>query len=164
MSYVINFEAVPEELKTLPQWVCWKAVVRPNGKITKVPMNPLTGIKASSINSKTWASFDKAATGMNRHGYDGIGFVFVRGDGLVGVDLDNCMRSHGQLETWAQDIVDRLDSYTEVSPSGNGVHIICYSGASGLSYNKDGREMYSEGRYFTVTGNEYYVRGHSNEN
>ena len=163
-NYPINFETIPESVRILAQWVCWKAVARPNGKIIKIPINPRTGRNASTKDPKTWGSFDDAWQGVILDGYDGIGFVFVIGDGLVGIDLDNCMGPDGKLKKWAQDIVDRLGSYTEVSPSGNGVHVLCFSDATGISYNKDGREMYSEGRYFTFTGNEYHFRSQTNEN
>ena len=58
-------------------------------------------------------------------GYGGIGFVFTSGDDLCGVDLDRCLNPEiGEMESLAQEIIEALDSYTEVSPSGTGVHVL----------------------------------------
>ena len=66
------------------------------------------------------------------------------------------MNEDGLIVPWAQEIVERLDSYTEISPSGHGLHIIIRASKPGPSCRggyKDGEvEMYSEGRYFTITG------------
>src|SRR5258706_4752309 len=82
---------IPQELKDLTQWVCWKYVDR-GGKLTKCPMNPKTGGMASSTDSTTWADFETAwrAAANERHGYSGIGFVFSDNDPYSGVDLDDC--------------------------------------------------------------------------
>jgi len=90
---------------------------------------------------------------MARPDLAGVGFVFTTQDGYVGVDLDKCGdRTTGHLEPWAQAIVDRLDSYTEWSVSGTGVHILCL-GVLPPDGNRRGRvEMYDRDRYFTVTG------------
>jgi len=147
-----NHEAVPEELKALPRWLCWRYEER-DGKLTKVPYDVRTGRKASSTDPATWTDFETALATSGA--YDGIGIVL--GDGLAGMDLDNSVDESGTLKPWAREIVDRLDSYTERSPSGQGVKVIL-RGALKRKGNRrdlgDGHvEVYSADRYFTVTGN-----------
>jgi len=139
-------------MKDLRQWLCWRFEER-DGKPTKVPYDPSTGEKAESTNPKTWTSYEKAVSECKKHGYDGLGFVFTPEDDLCGVDLDKCLDPEtGELEGWAQKIIGELDSYTEISPSGTGVHILV-RGVLPAGRNRKGRfEAYDRGRYFTVTG------------
>jgi putative DNA primase/helicase len=54
-------------------------------------------------------------------GFSGIGFVVTEDDAFAGVDLDHVRDIEtGHIATWAQTIVDRLCSYSEISPSGTG--------------------------------------------
>ncbi len=139
-------ENVPEEMKIRPQWVNWRLEER-GGDLTKVPYMPGTERKASSTDLTTWGTFEDA---LDR--YDGIGFVFSSGDPYVGVDLDGCVDPEtGEIEPWAAEIVEALDSYTELSPRGTGIHIIAKGEIPGNG--KGGRvEMYSAKRFFTVAG------------
>jgi putative DNA primase/helicase len=88
-----------------------------------------------------------------KHGHHGIGFVFTPEDDLCGVDLDGCLDPEtGKIESWAQEIIEELDSYTEISPSGTGVHILL-RGKLPEGRNRKGRfEAYDRSRYFTMTG------------
>ena len=84
-----------------------------------------TARTASSTDPATWSSFDEVVTAYEAGGFDGIGFVFTKGDPYCGIDLDDCRDpSRVRSRPWAQAIIDELASYTEVSPSGTGVHII----------------------------------------
>ncbi|HLG79132.1 MAG TPA: phage/plasmid primase, P4 family [Ktedonobacteraceae bacterium] len=146
-----------EELRTRPQWVCWRKERR-GGKWTKVPYHPLTGKKAASDNPHTWASYAQAVQGQCTGRYDGIGYMF-QGD-YTGVDLDHCVHLDGSLDPWAQGYLDQLPSYAEYSPSHTGLHILVRGIVPrGLRRHVPGApqpeaaiEMYSERRYFTVTG------------
>ncbi len=152
-----NLEAVPEELQKCSQWVVWKAVEKTKRdgsvKVTKVPHNPKTGKPASTKRPETWGTFDDACEAYLLNDYAGIGFVFTADDPFVGVDLDNCFDESGNLRDDARRAVDELQSFTERSPSGKGLHIICGGELPGAGHcdNKTGREMYQEGRYFTIT-------------
>jgi hypothetical protein len=139
-------------MRDLKQWLCWRTEDR-DGKPTKVPYDPSTGEKAESTNPKTWTSYEKARGACRDHGYEGIGFVFTPEDDLCGVDLDKCLNPEtGEIEGWAQEVIEELDSYTEISPSGRGVHILV-RGEPPPGRNRKGRfEAYDRGRYFTVTG------------
>ena len=93
---------------------------------------------------------------MFRHGWEGIGFVFTKEDPFAGVDLDHCRASNGSLQPWALDIVQHLDSYTEWSPSGEGLHVLIRASLPGSGgRRRHGIEVYSSARYFTITGGHY---------
>jgi hypothetical protein len=141
-----------QSMKDLRQWLCWRAEER-DGKPTKIPYSPLTGARASSTDPETWTTYTEAVSACKERGYGGIGFVFTPEDDLCGVDLDGCLDPEtGEIETWAWEIVEELDSYTEISPSGTGVHILV-KGELSEGRNRKGRfEAYDRGRYFTVTG------------
>jgi primase-polymerase (primpol)-like protein len=84
---------------------------------------------------------------------DGIGFVFTTADPYTGVDLDHCRTIRGALEPWASEVVKRLNSYTEWSPSGEGLHILVKASLPTCGGRRTrGIEIYSSKRYFTITG------------
>jgi hypothetical protein len=156
MSSDIDIDLIPERLADLEQWICWQETER-DGKPTKVPIKPYhtNGTpNASATESGHWRDLENALAfhESDRVRTDGIGFVFAPATAIVGVDLDDCRDPKtGDLASWAQDIVDRLDSYTEVSPSGRGVHVIL-EGELPPGRNRRGDvEMYDEARFFTVT-------------
>ena len=83
----------------------------------------------------------------------GIGFVFTAEDPFCGVDLDGCLdQETGEVEQWAQEIVEELSSYTEISPSGTGLHVIVKARLPEGGNRKSRIEMYDQARFFTVTG------------
>jgi putative DNA primase/helicase len=148
-------ENIPEELTERPQWVCWCYEERDN-KLTKVPKT-YRGTAASSTDESTWTTFECAAAAVGQTsgaGADGIGFVFSDDDPFCGIDLDNCRNPEtGDIAPWAQEILDRVgDGYTEISPSGTGIHIIVKGAVRGGGMRRGPVEMYSRGRYFTITG------------
>jgi putative DNA primase/helicase len=141
-----------QNMRDLNQWVCWRLEER-DGKPTKIPYSPLTDDRASSTNSNTWASYSEAVSAYKNRGYDGIGFVFTKEDDFVGVDLDDCFDPEtGEVEPWAQEIIDELDSYTEISPSGTGVHILARAALPDGRNRKGPMEIYGHSRYFTMSG------------
>ncbi|BBL79462.1 hypothetical protein RxyAA322_13160 [Rubrobacter xylanophilus] len=139
-------------LRELRQWVCWRAEER-GGKLTKVPYSPASGLRARCDDPTSWGAFAEARETARERGYEGIGFVFTAADPFCGVDLDGCVDPEtGEVEPWAMEIVRKLDSYTELSPSGTGLHIIVKAKLP-EGGNRRGRfEMYDRGRFFTVTG------------
>ncbi len=158
-------ENIPEELTERPQWVCWRFEER-DGKKTKVPYTPGTERRASSTDLMTWRTFEEAFAAYEfgyddlsdieygEPSYDGIGFAFSDGDPFCGVDLDKCRDPEtGDTAPWAMEIIDRAhEGYIEVSPSGTGIHIIIQGSVRGGGMRKGPVEMYSRGRYFTITG------------
>lgn len=141
---------IPAELRGLRQWVCWG---KP-GAARKCPYNPHTGTPAKAGQPETWADFAAAAQAVRAGRYEGVGFEFRTGGGLVGIDLDHCMQD-GKLTEWAAAWVEHFNSYTEVSPSGTGLHILCRGKLPGEAVKRPRGEMYDRARYFTVTGNLY---------
>ncbi|WP_435320280.1 phage NrS-1 polymerase family protein [Haloarchaeobius sp. TZWSO28] len=144
----VDTEVIPEALREYDQWVHWREVLR-NGKRTKLPVVPRMKKYASVSDPDTWTDFENACRALRSN--LGLGFVFTEDDPFLGVDLDNC-RADGALDIRAQDIVERLDSYTEVSPSGTGVHVILEGSIPGSRSRKGSVECYDSGRFFTMTG------------
>lgn len=139
---------IPAELRALPQWVNWRIEQR-DGKDTKVPYQP-NGNKASSTERKTWSTFEHASRASTN-----IGFVFTRETGYVGIDFDKCRdKKTGITEQWAIDIIAELNSYTELSQSGTGWHVIVKGvlPLAGRHPQYSQVEMYDYGRYFCMTG------------
>lgn len=135
------FDKIPKELKSIKQWVCWGA--------DKLPKNPKTGGNAQSNNKSTWSDFNTAVKAVDKYGFSGIGFMFA--PPYFGVDLDKCLDNADFIE----EFVETLQSYTEISTSGNGIHIICKGELPQGNRRKGNVEMYSERRYFIMTGNVY---------
>jgi hypothetical protein len=153
------FDAVPDELTALAQWVCFKLVPRPPKpgmpqKFDKVPLNAQHGGNASTTDPETWSAFERAVKMSAR--FNGIGFVFGTDDPYTGIDLDDCRNADtGDIEPWAQAFITRLNSYTELSPSGTGVHIIVKASAPPghkQPYQTGIVEIYDHAHFFTVTG------------
>lgn len=147
------YELIPQELKNQHQWVCFKLVPR-GERMDKLPVDAKTGAMAKSNDPSTWCSFEEAVDAVKRLDASGIGIMFA--DGLCGVDLDHCLDG-GEPNPQAREFVETLQSYTEVSPSGTGLHILCLGklppAAEGR--RRDAVEMYDATRFFTVTGNAY---------
>lgn len=150
------YEKIPLELKQLPHWVGWKYMQRPGeDHKRKVPINAMDGQPAKSNDPTTWCDFDTACLGKERFGLDGIGFMFS-GDGIFGIDIDHCYDPETQeLDPAAAEIIETVQSYTELSPSGTGIHILCKGALPEGRKRRGAVEMYSTLRYFTVTGNQF---------
>lgn len=146
-----DYNKIPEELKQMNHWVCWGA----EGKSLKCPYNPITGYPAKANDMGTWTTFEKAHKAVTEGRYKGIGFEFA--DGVVGVDLDHCIKD-GKISPAAQYVTNRFDSYTEISQSGTGIHILCRGKLPGNAIKTKEIELYDTGRYFALTGNVYENR------
>ncbi|WP_374989118.1 phage/plasmid primase, P4 family [Priestia megaterium] len=151
-----NFHNIPNELKNTPHWILWRSEKR-DGKPTKVPYQ-INGELAQSNNKRTWSTFPTIIKFYEQGEYDGIGFMFSKDDPFVGVDIDRCV-SEGALTELAEDVIETIQSYTEYSPSGEGIHIIAKGKlplkgpGTGRKNPSIGLEIYRHGRYFTFTGN-----------
>jgi putative DNA primase/helicase len=153
----VTKDGIPDEIRTIRNWICWREGMR-DGKPTKIPTKPYRtngDINADVTNPEHRRDFDTAWESFNDHRVDadGVGFVFSDDVTIVGIDLDNCRDPDtGEIEEWAETIIDRISSYTEASPSGTGVHILV-GGELPPGGNRKGRvEMYDSDRYFTMTG------------
>ena len=141
-------ENIPRELKELDQWVGWRWK-RIGERWTKVPYDLKTGRAAASDDPTTWAPYSKT------EGHPNIGFVFSEDDPFCGIDLDGCVnRESGEITKLARQIIDRMDSYSEISPSGTGVKVFVKGVVPGLRRkNPEKRiELYDRRRFFVCTG------------
>lgn len=154
-----RFCHIPPALIGLIQWIVFKVFPDPERpeKLKKIPYNPITGRHASSTDPSAWVSFDTARAAVESGQYDCIGFAFSEDDDYVGIDFDDVFED-GEFDPDALAEIQALGSYTELTPSGGGFHVIVL--ANNLPQGKKktlgddtGREIYSSGRFFTVTGN-----------
>jgi putative DNA primase/helicase len=162
----LEAKAIPPAIKAVSAWVGWRFELIPERQQwTKIPVNLNRGSgkrHASSTDSDTWVSFPIAVAKYRKWGCDGIGCCVT--PGWVFVDLDGVLDG-GQLREecpWAADIVKKLEgrAYVEVSPSGDGLHLITRGtlppGGSKKSFpklgGKVGYELYDSGKYFAFTG------------
>lgn len=145
---------IPQELKDLKQWHCWKDV---NGN--KIPIQ-VNGNAAKSNDPETWTDYQTAVDASEFH----TGLAFEITDPYTGVDLDNCLDAFGNLREWAIPIVVSLDglAYAEISPSGKGIKFITRGAklpGARCTHQFEGEkqqvEVYDHARFWTVTGKTY---------
>lgn len=142
-------------MQALTRWIVWKLEDRGGKKPTKTPYC-IRGGYAKVNDPSTWATFSEAVKAV-KDGYSGIGFVFT-GTPYVGIDVDGCIDPATKAITpEASEIVEKLDSYTELSPSETGFHVITKGKLPEGRRRKGPYEMYGDGsaRYFTMTGDIY---------
>jgi putative DNA primase/helicase len=156
MNLLTIIENVPTELANYPQWVSWSGTLGETGKIKKIPISPRTGRFAHTNASGTWGTFEEAVDFSREHNLPGVGFVFTENDDFVGIDFDDCFDpATGEIDGEALDVIERLDTYTEISPSGRGIHVIA-KGKLPTGSRKSGKvEMYDDRRFFTITGKPF---------
>jgi primase-polymerase (primpol)-like protein len=147
------FDKIPGELQALRQWLLWRLEER-NGRMTKVPYQP-NGRHADVTAPRTWNAFDVCVRALQTGRFSGIGLVFAKGAAsYAGVDLDKCRDPQtGVTERWAVQIIKDLGSYTELSQSKTGWHIIVKNCELPVEGGRKKRmEMYCNRRYFCMTG------------
>jgi hypothetical protein len=147
-----KFENIPSMLKVKKNWVLWK-YVRKDKKWTKPPYRT-DGSFASTSDQSTWTTFDEVKNIYEKGGFDGIGYVFDGSDNLKGVDLDHILEQDTIKED-CRNVLNNLNSYTEFSPSDEGVHCLVYSDLNlGKNKCKKGNiELFQDSSFFTFTGN-----------
>jgi len=158
----MSYEKIPKELRDLKQWGLFKLKWVPERqKNTKIPYNALNGEKAQTNNTDTWTTFDqaKAELELNSKEFDGLSFFFA--NGYAGIDVDHVedditrYRQGDYEENIVAEFMNATRSYTEISQSGTGIHIIIKGEIPGNRRRKNNVEMYDEGRFFALTGNSF---------
>ncbi|MHB1001451.1 MAG: phage/plasmid primase, P4 family [Armatimonadota bacterium] len=153
-----TWDHIPDELKALRQWVCYR-IEESHGKPTKIPyrIDKVGRGNARSNDPSTWHTYEDVlesyAKPINR--FNGIGFILAEFDPYVFIDLDHVVHD-GVLEPWAQDLIERVGSYTEYSQSGSGIHIIAKAKKPGQRcriQSKPKFEIYDNVRLVVFTGN-----------
>lgn len=152
------FDNLPGTLTTQPSWVLWSYALK-DGKWTKVPKQP-GGYNASTTNPATWSTFVDVCAAYRPEIFNGVGIVLTgkplaNGLYLIGMDFDHCV-TDGVLDDDPHKAVEFLDTYCEISPSGEGIRLFLLhdkpTPARKNNVAGKSREIYSSGRYLTVTG------------
>ena len=149
-----QYSRIPTSLKAKRIWLPFKTSPRPAGGVNKIPHNR-QGRRAQYTDPSIWLTFEEARQQASRPGYGGIGIVLSEAMGIMGIDFDHCLVNgelKPQIEQWLLD----LNTYTELSFSGDGLHAIVFGRLPWKANRKDsaGVEMYTTGRYFVVTGRQ----------
>ena len=152
--------SAPPELASRRNWICWRAdpdygkdgKLKPKPKKTPIIVGP--GTSSAWQRPENHVSYDEAVAAVQKHNLSGVGFVLTPGCGLIGGDLDGCRDPvTGVIEPWAQAIIDRRETYFEVSPSGRGVRFWTTTDLPlRKSENVGGIELYFSGRFLTFSG------------
>lgn len=163
-----TYNRIPSELRELNQWGIYKREWdEDRQKWKKKPHDPHTGNMGSSTNESTWSDFQTALTAIEKFKADGLAFYFK--PPYIGIDLDDIGEN---LERYLQgDIENNLvyvfmnatKTYSEISMSGKGVHIIGKAKIPGDRRRKGNVEMYTDGRFFAITGNFFGSNNEVNE-
>lgn len=144
---------IPRVLKKLRKWVCWKGV-RKGDSWTKVPFNAISLNTAKINDPDDWTDGKKAHNSMKENDFDGIGYVLTDDDPYVGIDIDHCVdRKTKEITSYATKIIKLMNSYTEFSPSGEGIRIFIKGELPSGGRRRKTIELYDNKRYLTLTGN-----------
>lgn len=148
---------IPAELRKHKRWVLYRAVFNERReKWDKIPMHP-NGFGVSTAKPGRCVSFDAACAALRAKPdqFDGIGYVLTGPHGVVGVDLDQCVSTSGEVAPWAVEVVQQLGGYAELSPSRTGLRVMALGEVPADWTNHDqGIEVYGghEPRFLTITG------------
>lgn len=161
----MTYDRIPSELRELNQWGIYKREWdEDRQKWKKKPHDPYSGKLGSSTDESTWSDFQTSLTAINKFNADGLAFYFK--PPYIGIDLDDIP---DDLERYLEgDIENNLvyvfmnatKTYSEISMSGKGIHIIGKAEIPGDRRRKKNVEMYTDGRFFAITGNFF---GNNNE-
>lgn len=156
----VQHESIPQLIKQEKRWLgWWTGPLKTNGKFDKFPVDPLSGHRINPLDPANWLTFDEALAAHRRGMAKGVGFVLsdrhpIISSGtpyyLTAIDLDHCLERMGDHQALWRDLGR---PYVEVSPSGKGLRMLGLSAAPLKGGNAgDGRELYSSGRFMTITG------------
>ena len=144
-------------LKTLPRYLNFKIIEQPDGSLDKKPFNPVTGQAAACDNPDTWVNYPTAKAAEQR-GEGCIGFALGKDVGLIVVDFDKVRPTKNDpWPQWVLDEIQAIDSYTEVSASGRGFHVLVW-GAIAENFNRNQVEIWDSVKMFALTGDVFQGR------
>ena len=174
-----RLQAMPQVMRDLPQWLLWKLIDKPGAvKPAKVPFyvngrlrgwpkgKPQDGVptdrqpqveQGHDLDRAHLVTLAEALAAFGRSPqWAGVGFAFLPGDGLIGVDIDGAVdRDTGEVSELCTQLVGLCASYAERSVSGTGVHIIMAGDVEGFKDDAIGLEVYARRQYFTCTGRHW---------
>jgi putative DNA primase/helicase len=152
---------IPAELADRQQWLLWRSEKKPTDKKPrKMPYyvngKRRTGEQGSDADRAELVSLDTAKLALATGKFSGVGLGLLPGDGLIGIDLDGMIDPDtGEISERGSTIIAACNSYTEFSPSGTGVHIICSGTTETFKSNEVGVEVFCGRQFFTFTGHRY---------
>ena len=155
-----DYQNIPKSIRAVERWMGTIFETRPDGKLNKPPYS-VTGdkpYKADKTNPDNWASFDMAVLAWERGAVDAIGFVFTEDDPFYVVDFDSVLEPEtGQVNKEALGVMQYLASYTELSCSSTGVHVLAEGVKPDYAKCKDKSlgfelEIYDRARFLVFTG------------
>lgn len=154
-NYVFRPEQIPASLSEINRWCNFYTEPKPDGRTNKLPCNAHgTKIDVASDNAApNFRTFDAVTAALGRNPrLNGIGWILTDEDDITFIDVDHCRNAAtGELTPEATETVRELDSFTEVSVSGTGLHIFA-RGDVPTSVKANGIEIYCRGRFATMTG------------
>jgi hypothetical protein len=157
----MGYEAIPPSLGSRPQWLVWRFESKDGEKKPrKVPYyvagRRRTGEQGTPEDRAELCLLERATSALVRLKMDGVGFAFLPGDGLIGIDIDGAIDLEtGVISDRARSIIEACSSYTEYSPSRKGVHIIVAGESHTFKSNDIGLEVFCGRQFFTFTGERY---------
>ena len=157
----IDVDRIPTALRERAQWLVWRFEHKDGEpKPRKVPYyangGRRTGQQGSDDDRARLVTFHHALGALEAGNFSGLGFAFLPGDGMIGIDLDNVIDPEtGAVQERAAGIIEACASFTEYSPSGKGVHIYCFGETKSHKSNEIGVEMFCGRQFFTVTGRQF---------
>ncbi len=146
-------DTIPASMKAERRWCCWRYEWKTKEKTwAKVPIDTTTNKWQKWKDRTTWLTFDDAAAAFQRGKFSGVGFFL--GDGWAGIDFDDHLDPvTKEPDYFAKLILGRLNSRSDISPSGQGIKMIVRATIQkGHVDHEAGIEIYGSGRFFTVTG------------
>jgi putative DNA primase/helicase len=168
---------MPTTLVSRPQWLLWRFVQKKGGKKpSKLPYyvnghsrgwpagRPRDGLPTADqpnveqgheLDRAALVSFEQAIKALESKRWDGIGFAFLPGDGLIGIDIDAAIDDDGQVAERCLSIIQACNSYTEYSPSGRGVHIFVQGETQTFKHDSIGLEVFCNAQFFAMTGHSW---------
>ena len=158
-------DGIPPELRRQP-FTLWRASPSPDGKKpAKVPFRvDEPERRASSTDPSTWASFEDAVDAYGllsaaRRVHPtlgpiaGIAVVLTAAAEIFCLDLDRVLDGE-RLDPRAAALVDAFGTFTEISPSGSGLHLFG-RGHVPAAIRGDQVELYGDRRVICLTGHRW---------
>jgi len=154
-----QLEQLPASMRSLPQWLLWRfdlpaGATHPRKVPYYVSGHRRSGPQGDVRDRARLTSFEQAVGRLAQASrFDGIGFAFLPGDGLIGIDIDHAIdATTGEIDEHWSCVIEACHSYTERSVSGSGVHIIVSGSTTSTKDDTLGLELYSGAQYFCCTG------------
>jgi len=150
----MNIENIPNAIKEYPQWVYWRYGINKRGKRIKELFNPTNGMSSKIKDQDTLGTFEDAVDRLQKDKRFHMGFVFTPYNPFGGIHLHNCRdRKTKEVASWAREIVSKMYSYTEITLSGKGLHIIAIMNSFPNKWRKNIKiTFHADHMMFPITG------------